>query len=258
MANFWFALDVGAYNKKTAHLTLLEHGVYFALMRHYYATGEPLPSEASRLQRICRAHSDEELKAISFIIASFFTLKRECFHNERCDEEIRKAKEVSKLRGELGRKGGLAKAKAKAVANGVANDLAKSYTVTDTVTVTNTKSKAKSIRAHFSIPSLGEVTAYCEERNKGVNPQKWFNYYTANGWIVGKVQMKDWRASVRYWETSGFSSQLPLQAVKSAPMKTAAEEALEDRREREEKRARLKQSGSEPNDVAISATAGRA
>lgn len=49
-------------------------------------------------------------------------------------------------------------------------------------------------------PKLEEVTAYCEERNNGVDPDKWYDHYTANGWKVGKNQMKDWKAAVRTWE----------------------------------------------------------
>jgi len=49
-------------------------------------------------------------------------------------------------------------------------------------------------------PTLDEVRAYCQERNNGVDPDRWFNYYTANGWKVGKNPMKDWKACVRTWE----------------------------------------------------------
>jgi uncharacterized protein YdaU (DUF1376 family) len=52
----------------------------------------------------------------------------------------------------------------------------------------------------FVKPTLEEVTAYCLERNKGVNPQKWIDHYESNGWMVGRVHMKDWRAAVRKWE----------------------------------------------------------
>lgn len=52
----------------------------------------------------------------------------------------------------------------------------------------------------FSPPTLDEVAAYCEERDRGVDFEKWFNHYTANGWRVGKNPMKDWRAAVRTWE----------------------------------------------------------
>lgn len=50
-------------------------------------------------------------------------------------------------------------------------------------------------------PTLEEVTAYCQERKNSVDPQHWFDYYSANGWKVGgRNSMKDWRASVRLWE----------------------------------------------------------
>ena len=54
----------------------------------------------------------------------------------------------------------------------------------------------------FKPPTLEEVKAYCLERGKGVNPERWHNYYTANGWMVGRTKMKDWKAAVRTWEQS--------------------------------------------------------
>ena len=69
-----------------------------------------------------------------------------------------------------------------------------SVTVTDTDTVTDTVSvKSKH-------PTLEEVKAYCKERGNKVDPERWFDYYTSNGWKVGKNPMKDWKAAVRTWE----------------------------------------------------------
>ena len=52
----------------------------------------------------------------------------------------------------------------------------------------------------FQKPTLEEVAAYCKERNNGVDPQAWIDYYTSNGWKVGRNCMKDWKAAVRTWE----------------------------------------------------------
>ena len=52
----------------------------------------------------------------------------------------------------------------------------------------------------FTPPTLEEVTDYCQERNKGVDPQRWYDFYTAKGWMIGKNKMKDWKAAVRTWE----------------------------------------------------------
>jgi hypothetical protein len=51
-------------------------------------------------------------------------------------------------------------------------------------------------------PTLEDVKSYCLERKNSVDPQRWFDYYTANGFKVGKNQMKDWRAAVRTWENN--------------------------------------------------------
>jgi hypothetical protein len=58
-------------------------------------------------------------------------------------------------------------------------------------------------RKRFSPPSLEEVTAYCKERNNNVDPERFVDYYTSNGWMVGRQKMKDWKAAVRTWEKSG-------------------------------------------------------
>lgn len=52
----------------------------------------------------------------------------------------------------------------------------------------------------FAKPTLDEVKAYCAERKSPVDPQRFYDYYSANGWKVGKNPMKDFRAAVRLWE----------------------------------------------------------
>ena len=63
---------------------------------------------------------------------------------------------------------------------------------------TDNNSKRKSKR--FSPPTLLQVEDYCFERKNTVDASKFIDYYTSNGWKVGKNAMKDWRAAVRTWE----------------------------------------------------------
>ena len=49
-------------------------------------------------------------------------------------------------------------------------------------------------------PTIDEVKAYCSERNNGVNAEKWYAHYEANGWKVGRTPMENWKAAVRTWE----------------------------------------------------------
>lgn len=52
----------------------------------------------------------------------------------------------------------------------------------------------------FTPPTLEEVKAYCEERNNGIDAERFIDFYSSKGWMVGKNKMKDWKASVRTWE----------------------------------------------------------
>lgn len=62
------------------------------------------------------------------------------------------------------------------------------------------KSKSKNIGDKHHHPTLEEVKEYCSERGNKVDPERWFDYYTSNGWRVGKNPMRDWKAAVRTWE----------------------------------------------------------
>lgn len=57
----------------------------------------------------------------------------------------------------------------------------------------------------FKKPTLDELEHYCIERQNKVDVQKFYNFYESNGWKVGKNPMKDWRASVRTWESNSFN-----------------------------------------------------
>lgn len=60
----------------------------------------------------------------------------------------------------------------------------------------------------FIKPSLEEVKQYCKERNKGIDPDAWYDHHLRNGWRVGKppgYPMKDWKATIRTWERNDFN-----------------------------------------------------
>ena len=61
-------------------------------------------------------------------------------------------------------------------------------------------------RKRFTPPSREEVQAYCIERNNNVDAERFIDYYTSNGWMVGKNHMKDWKSAVRTWEKNGYSN----------------------------------------------------
>lgn len=67
--------------------------------------------------------------------------------------------------------------------------------------------KAKAKVKRFVKPTIEEVADYCNERNNSVDAEKFYDYYSSNGWKVGKNAMKDWKASVRTWEKNNTQEQ---------------------------------------------------
>ena len=55
-------------------------------------------------------------------------------------------------------------------------------------------------KKRFVPPTVDDVRAYCTERENGVDPEAFVDYYKSKGWKVGNSPMKDWKAAVRNWE----------------------------------------------------------
>ena len=98
MAQPWFAYYVDDYERKTADLSMLQHGAYGELIRRYYMCGGPLPANAEQVHRMCRAMDDAERAAIDYCLQRFFILMPDGWHHNRCDEELAKAREISEKR----------------------------------------------------------------------------------------------------------------------------------------------------------------
>ena len=64
------------------------------------------------------------------------------------------------------------------------------------------KDKDKENKKRFVPPTVEEVGAYCKERNNGIDPAHFVDYYTARGWVLSNgKKASDWRACVRTWES---------------------------------------------------------
>lgn len=59
----------------------------------------------------------------------------------------------------------------------------------------------KESRAAFAAPTLEDVRGFAQGIGLGKHetPEAFHDYYTANGWKVGRNPMKDWRAAYRKW-----------------------------------------------------------
>ena len=70
---------------------------------------------------------------------------------------------------------------------------------------------AKDKKTPFTKPTVVEIFDYaCEKLSKDdalAFTEKFHAHYEANGWKVGRNQMKDWKAAVRTWDLTKFATQ---------------------------------------------------
>lgn len=57
----------------------------------------------------------------------------------------------------------------------------------------------------FSKPTIEEIETYISENSYSIGAKAFYDYYEANGWMVGRNKMKDWRAAVRSWNSKDWN-----------------------------------------------------
>lgn len=79
--------------------------------------------------------------------------------------------------------------------------------------------------AQWVKPEPEEIAAYCAERQNGIDPEQFYDYYEANGWRMGQNPMRSWKAAVRTWErkkagSSGENTPEPAPTTKPVAQET--------------------------------------
>lgn len=82
----YYERHIGDYLKDTAHLSLLEHGIYSRLLDVYYTRETGI--DAGAAARLIGARSKDELSAMKTVLEEFFTLVDGVWKQGRCDREI--------------------------------------------------------------------------------------------------------------------------------------------------------------------------
>ena len=62
----------------------------------------------------------------------------------------------------------------------------------------------------FTQPTREEGAEYYKAQGCTFSLDAWFAYYEQNGWMVGNRKMKDWKASMRYWQTKEPTGKKPM------------------------------------------------
>lgn len=185
-------LFIGDYLKKTGALSVQEHGAYFLMLLHYYATEAPMPT-GRELYRLLRAETKQDREAVDFIVSRYWVQTSEGLTHARADEEIRKASHQREINRELGKRGGRPK-----------------QTETKTESVSETEPKANPSHSHSQItPSLRSGVARAtrlppdwmpdvfDDWVQGPELAKFRDYWIAQ---PGQKGVKaDWNATWRNW-----------------------------------------------------------
>ena len=78
---------IGDWDSSTRLLSPLEKGIYIDLIFLYYSLERPLMR--SECDRIARAYTDEEKRALEYILERFFIVDGDVYRHLRCDKEIK-------------------------------------------------------------------------------------------------------------------------------------------------------------------------
>ena len=127
----------------------------------------------------------------------------------KLDADSQRYKEACAARSEAGKKGGRPKTNASDKKQMVSEESKKSKCFSekakkadneyDNDLKENTIDGVKEKR--FAPPTLKNVSEYCQEMGyTNVDAARFIDFYTSNGWMVGKNRMKDWKAAVRNWD----------------------------------------------------------
>lgn len=128
---------------------------------------------------------------------------------QQLDADSQRYKEACAARSEAGKKGGRPKTNASDKKQMVSEESKKSKCFSekakkadneyDNDLKENTIDGVKEKR--FAPPTLKNVSEYCQEMGyTNVDAARFIDFYTSNGWMVGKNRMKDWKAAVRNWD----------------------------------------------------------
>ena len=89
----YYERHIGDYLKDTAHLSLLEHGIYSRLMDVYYTRESGIPEKDAA--RLIGARSKEEREALAAVLQEFFVLVGGVYQQTRCEAEIERFRSKS-------------------------------------------------------------------------------------------------------------------------------------------------------------------
>jgi uncharacterized protein YdaU (DUF1376 family) len=100
----YYKFEIATWHLHTSHLSLIEEAVYFRLINFYYDTETPIPVETQSVIR--RLRLTEYADIVASVLAEFFVLHNDGWHQKHCDQKIIEYHGKAKTNKTNGLKGG--------------------------------------------------------------------------------------------------------------------------------------------------------
>lgn len=233
---YYFSHDFGARNDPKLQEVLMEHGVaglgiFWCVIEHLYEQCGKMPLRSIKAIAF-GLHTD--VKAVESVVKDFglFKYDDECFWSESVLGRLKKRDDANESR----RQKRLAYLRKKKESQLEVNLKTTPSQPQDDTIIKEKESKGKESKekdtstdvdaelnnqeenktkeeikeqppsprkksaTQFKPPTIEEVRSYIAERNSNVDPETFWNFYEAKGWMIGRNKMKDWKACVRTWK----------------------------------------------------------
>ena len=218
---YYYAHHIGDFQRDTAMLTDHQCMTYLRLLWIYYDTEQPLPNNTRRLA--FKAGSDSE--TVGLLLEHFFEQDGDVWRHARCDAEIAEYKRRSEnskraaqsrwknadgMPSQCGGNAGASKSDAGAMRSHNGRNASEPILDANQEPITDNQDKERKrgkTAPRFVPPTVEQVSEYCKQRGNSIDAQRFVDFYASKGWFVGKNKMKDWKASVRTWESKQTDQQ---------------------------------------------------
>lgn len=210
----YYQFNIGDWALEAGHLSLEEEAVYLRLINHYLNTEQPIPSET---QWVIRRLRIETQSVIDHVLSEFFELTDKGWTHNKCEEMLKAYRKTVKKNRANGAKGGRPRkhlgskeTQSEPTGNPLATQAKPTGNPNQEPLTTNQEPvnqvKESVSRKRFTPPTYEEAGAYFESKGSAKQEANRFvDYHTSKGWIVGRVKMKDWKASARTWLSNDFN-----------------------------------------------------
>lgn len=179
-------------------LSWASRGLYIDLLCYCWREGW-IPSDSSAIAQLCHCHDTAIIEPCLALFSHHPDDAGKLIHLA-LDAEREKQKAFREERKASGIKGAAKRWKRESSA--IKQPMAKNSSSVFSLLSSDVPPTPKGgkVRASFQKPTLEEIAEFGKTLSPPLNDaEEFFDYYTANGWKVGRVPMSDWKATVKNW-----------------------------------------------------------